>query len=253
MSVSNNHSNTIWQFLCNAAAARRQDILAAITSQYGWTVADGPFAGMVLSDITSWGEGHLLPKLIGCYESELHPILAEIIQNPPDLVVNIGAAEGYYAVGMARLLPNAFVHAFDTATEAQNACRHAAALNGVSDRVSVAGQCTPEVLQAILPRSRSPIVICDCEGGEYELIDPARVPALRASTIIVECHDFMDGAITPTLQQRLSPTHTLIAIREGPRDPNASPLLRKLNSLDRWLVVCEDRPSMMHWLLARPR
>lgn len=216
-------------------------------------VQSGPFAGMMLPDHASLGDGNMLPKLLGCYEAELHPIIAEIVAAAPDLIINVGAAEGYYAVGMARLLPGAFVHAFDTEPKSQEICRLAVGLNGLGSRISVSGQCTPDLLQAIVPRGRTPVVICDCEGHERELIDPLRVPALRPATLVVECHDFIDASITQTLVDRLSASHTLVGIREGARDPNESPFLQGLDSLDRWLAVCEYRPSTMHWLVARPK
>lgn len=229
------------------------DLLAAFVQQHGWTVQSGPFAGMILPDRVAWGDGDLLPKLLGCYEAELQATIAEMALAPPDLVINIGAAEGYYAVGLARLLPDTFVHAFDTEAVSQDICRTAAGLNDVASRISVTGQCTSGVLQAILPRGRTPLVICDCEGHERELIDPQRVPALRTATVIVECHDFIDASITQTLVDRLSPTHALGGVQEGARDPNTFPFLRSLDSLDRWLAVCEYRPSTMHWLVARPK
>jgi len=79
------------------------------------------------------------------------------------------------------------------------------------------------------------------------------VPALRATMLLIECHDFIDPTITQTLADRLSATHTLEGVREGARDPNASPFLQGLDSLDRWLAVCEYRPTMMHWIVARPK
>lgn len=208
---------------------------------------------MVLPDRASWGDGDRLPKLLGCYEAELHPFIEGIAATAPGLIINIGAAEGFYAIGMARLVPGAFVHAFDSDAKSQEICRQAATMNAVSNRVSVTGRCTPDLLQAIVPRGRTPLIICDCEGQERELIDPQRVPALRAATMVVECHDFMDASITQTLVDRLGATHTLEGVREGARDPNASPFLQGLDSLDRWLAVCEYRPTMMHWIVARPK
>lgn len=253
MSEAGNHGAAIRQIVQAAAQARRQDLLAALVQEVGWIVQAGPFAGMALQDRISRANGDLLPKLLGCYEAELHSIIEEIVAAEPDLVVNVGAAEGYYAVGLARLLPNAFIHVFDTDAGAQEACRLAAASNDVKARVSVAGQCSPDLLQAILPRGRTPVVICDCEGYERTLIDLQRVPALRAAMLLIECHDFIDASVTQTLADRLNATHTLIGIREGARDPNSSPLLQRLESLDRWLAVCENRPTMMHWLVARPK
>jgi len=55
-----------------------------------------------------------IPKLLGCYEAELHPVFAKWQAVPFRQVVNVGAAEGYYAVGCARLWPEAQVIAFET-------------------------------------------------------------------------------------------------------------------------------------------
>ena len=60
-----------------------------------------------------------VPKLIGSYEEEVHPIIEEIIRRRYSIVVNIGCAEGYYAVGFALRIPDAIVYAFDVDTTAQ--------------------------------------------------------------------------------------------------------------------------------------
>jgi hypothetical protein len=233
-----------------ATRARRADLCHAFVQAHGPIVQAGPFAGMRLPLETSWQDGDTLPKLVGCYEEELHEPLGAILRGGIDTVVNIGCAEGYYAVGLALRLPEATVHAFDLDESAQAICRLAAAENGVADRLRVEGGCTPAILQALLARGGRPLVLCDCEGAETELLDPGAVPALGAADLVVECHDFLDRGITRTLIDRLSPTHRLALVTEGARDPNASPFLRGLGSLDRWLAVCEYRPETMHWLVA---
>jgi hypothetical protein len=236
-----------------ATRARRLELQAAFVQRFGRTVQSGPFAGMVLPDRAGWGDGDTLPKLLGSYEAELHAVIADLVEARPSLVVNVGAAEGFYAVGLARLLPGAMVHAFEISDAAAEICRDAARLNDVESRVSVAGTCTPTLLQHLLIRAANPLLVCDCEGCERELIDPRLVPALASTTIVVECHDFMDASITQTMVDRLNPSHELIGIREGARDPNVVPFLQSLGSLDRWLAVCEYRPCTMHWLIARPK
>ena len=57
-------------------------------------------------------DGDLPPKLLCCYEAELHPAIERAAARNPQLIVTIGCAEGYYAVGMARVLLAARVHAF---------------------------------------------------------------------------------------------------------------------------------------------
>jgi hypothetical protein len=249
----NGHTQAIWEIAYTAARARRLDLQAELVRQYGYVVQGGPFASMVLPERVCRADGDILPKLLGVYEAELHTPLAALVADEPDLVIDIGAAEGFYTAGLARLLPAVRVHAFDPDDQAQDICREAARLNGVESRVSVGGKCSAELLRLLLGRAARPAVVCDAEGQETELIDPAQVPALATTFLIVECHDFLNPAITRTLAQRLESTHDLQLAQESGRDPNAIPMLRSLNSLDRWIAMCEFRPQTMHWLIAKPR
>ncbi len=74
-------------------------------------VRAGPFAGMRYVD-TSVGSC-FIPKLLGTYERELASKVEWICRQQPELVVDIGAAEGYYAIGLAMRIPAARVVAFE--------------------------------------------------------------------------------------------------------------------------------------------
>jgi hypothetical protein len=69
----------------------------------------------------------------------LHPALASFISRKPHQIVNIGCAEGYYAVGLAWRLPNAKVDAFRSDPRAREFCAELARLNGVEARVRIYG------------------------------------------------------------------------------------------------------------------
>ena len=75
-----------------------------------WSGQSGPFAGM--SCISEAICSSLVPKLLGSYESELHQVLNQILETDYQNVIDIGCAEGYYAVGLALRLPNARVYAW---------------------------------------------------------------------------------------------------------------------------------------------
>ena len=236
------------QILLHAAIERRAEINEEILRVAGPIVATGPFKGARLQIDTSWGEGDFTPKILGCYEQELHAAIEKAIARRPARVINVGCAEGYYAVGLARRLPEARVIAFDIDAKAQAICLKAAAENGVADRLSAEGACTPERLRALVAERGRTLVVMDCEGAELNLLDDATVAALANADLIVECHDFIDRAITATLTRRLGRSHILETVAEGARDPNRFTQLRTLGSLDRWLAVCEFRPEHMHWL-----
>ena len=83
------------------------------------------------------------------------------------------------------------------------------------------------------------MLLVDCEGGELQLLDPEQVPGIQGCDVIVECHDFLNSSITPTLQKRFAASHDVELISEGPRDPNQFPSLQRWQSTDRWLAVNE--------------
>lgn len=243
------------RILLESASARRRFIASKLYAMTGGRCLSGPFAGMRLEVDSSWGDGDLAPKLLGCYEQELHPALEAAIAREPGIVVDVGCAEGYDAVGLARRLPAARIHAFDLDAGGREICATNARLDQVEDRVSIAAECTPRELAAILDGVPSvlmaSLVLMDCEGHERELVDPTIADALADTELIIELHPFVHADIIERLRAALSATHGLGIVREGARDPSAWPVLERLSSLDRWLTVCEFRPQVMRWLVAR--
>ena len=144
-------------------------------------VLAGPFTGMALPENSSWRDGDFMPKLIGSYESNLREVLAQAVERSPATVINVGCAEGYYAVGLARLLPRATVYAFDIASDACAICASAAGENGVAERVVVGGRCTTSVLAKLLELPGRILLVMDCEGAERELLDPPNCPDWRSA------------------------------------------------------------------------
>jgi len=59
----------------------------------GAQIRGGPFAGMAY--VTEATEGALVPRLLGTYESELHPYLKAFAQEGVEAVIDVGCAEGY--------------------------------------------------------------------------------------------------------------------------------------------------------------
>jgi hypothetical protein len=194
--------------------------------------------------------GDLIAKVAGTYEAELHTALAGWLQTDISLVVNVGCADGYYAVGLARALPEVEVLAYDIDPPARIRCNEMAQINDVAERVSVEGECLPETLAA-LPRSRVALV-CDCEGCEKTLLDPALAPTLSGWRLIVELHDFLDATITDTITARFSQTHEIEIIPSLPAQSTDLPEFAFMTPRQRRAVLTE-RPVPMSWAHMRPR
>lgn len=215
-------------------------------------VQAGAFVGLRLLPHASWDDGDLVPKLLGSYEAELQPLLERVIP-AVDAIVDVGCADGYYAVGLARINASATVYAFDSSPKAQALCRENAALNQVESRVTVGGLLDAAHLNALIARHRRPLIFLDCEGCELNLLSLTAVPALAQADFLTECHDIGEGDTESLLRQRLDATHELISIGEAGRDPNTVEWLRSQNSFARWLAVNERRSYAMTWLYGRAR
>jgi hypothetical protein len=234
--------------LYEVANVHRNHLRCELKQVTGGIIQDGPFKGMKLPDRSSWGDGDYVPKLLGFYEEELHGIIYESMERNYDCFVNVGCAEGYYPVGYALLSKAPMIFAFDDSLEAQKICRDCAEENGVSDRVSVGGFVDVVTLQNLLSRWRRPLLLMDCEGGEFHLMQQSLVPALETTDFIVECHNFVHPEMARIMEERFGGTHRITSISEGQRNPNRSAFLRQRNSLIRWLAVSEQRPETMEWL-----
>ncbi|MGH6719062.1 MAG: hypothetical protein ACREER_07060 [Alphaproteobacteria bacterium] len=238
--------------LTDAVVFGRVRLLARMfVARHGARVHGGPFAGMALP--TGVSDGCFLPKLLGCYEQELHGAIAALPRRDVRRVVVVGCAEGYYAVGLARLLLGATVVAFDIDPRARTLCAALATANGVADRVRIAAEATSAELDAALAEAPA-FLLCDCEGCEYALLDPARVPGLRRAHAVVELHGAADDAgRIDDLLGRFAATHDVALIGHGPRDPAAMPALAGWKQLDQWLAVWEFRGQATPWAVLAPR
>jgi hypothetical protein len=192
-----------------------------------------------------------VPKLLGCYEAELHDAIQWVISFNFDRIINIGCGEGYYAVGLALRLPSAQVYAFDADPIARRLCDDQARQNAMQEQVTIRGACDVEELSALLDDNT--FVLCDCEGCELELLDPDRVPGLKQCVILVELHEFVHPGLTATILSRFAPSHEIACITTEERDSEAYPSLRRFRGADRHLAVSELRSVSMEWAFMIPR
>jgi len=228
---------------------KSRGLVSEFEHHHGLTILQGPFQGMAYVGAAT--EGALLPRLIGTYEQELHPAIAAFVAEAPDCVIDVGCAEGYYAVGLARLMPGVEVHARDTDPKALAACQDLAQRNGVADRVKVGGLFTPDDFQAFADRRC--LVICDIEGAEDDLLRPDVAPALAGMSLIVESHEVYRQGLTARLIERFEPTHHVERLDMGPRTLPLPPWFDRKNHLERLLAVWEWRAGPTPWLVMRPK
>ena len=219
-------------------------------------VRSGPFEGQMIVFRDTLHSTYV-PKVLGLYERELHSTVEEICTRAPSTILNIGAGDGYYAIGFSQRLRGANLIAFEAESRARDNLKRNATLNGVANQINVHGSCGPLELRESLNNASRPTIICDVEGYEKELLDPASIPALNDADILVETHDFIVPGVTRLIKDRFSASHEITSIRQRERSAADFPWRTLLTTLmsNRYLeiVVSEGRPEMMTWLWMRAR
>ena len=228
---------------------RSRVLVQTFVRHEGARIWGGPFAGM--DYVAEAAEGALIPRLLGSYESELHPHLAAFAAQGLDCVIDVGCAEGYYAVGLARMMPGVSIHAHDIDETARVACADLATRNGVAGQVTVGGEFKPQDFEAFV--GKRVLVMVDAEGAELEILQPDLSPALAGMNLIVETHDVYRPGALAQITERFAATHDIIRV-----DPQLKPFagpawLQDLPHLDQLLAVWEWRVQPTPWLVMRPK
>jgi len=220
----------------------RLDIVAReIARVTGGVVAAGPFVGLKLN--YEFYATHASPKFLGTYEQELHNIIERAIELKPKYILNVGCAEGFYAVGLAKRLSDAQIFAADADPKALTATVRNAALNGVSGRVHPVGPVKPGKLHKYL-RADASLIVMDCEGAEFSLLDPTNDPELLRTNIIVEIHrEFGDS---DQIIRRFQRTHSIIEVCPSDR-LETNIVLDRIKGVDMLSAAKEWRGNQM-WL-----
>lgn len=218
------------------------------------TVRDGIMKGLKYPDFLSFGSS-IFPKLSGTYESELTDEFLKLEKNNYSCIIDVGCAEGFYAVGLAQRFKEAKIYAFDINETAQLLCKKMAVLNNVSDRVEVRKQCTAKSLKSLLHGQRS-LIICDCEGYERHLFTEEFIASLKNSDMIIELHPMHEKDVKQYLYQLFANTHAInyTASYDDNRKIFELPAVySSLSKIDKIKIVQEGGTFSMDWMIAKAK
>ena len=214
-------------------------------------VLDGPFKGMIYPKNESFGSA-FYPKILGTYEKELSLLISSILKSDYDLVLDVGCAEGYYAIGLAKYGDFKKVFAYDIEEKARNLCHNMAEVNGVSNKVTISGLFNLDEYKRVLemfPDSKV-LIILDTEGFEKVLLDQEFKKALKNTDFLIEMHDYIDIEITDVVSNFFTnkEINKIYSISDFQKALEyQSEFLKDLDFKTKYNVLAEGRPEQMKW------
>ncbi|KVV25045.1 hypothetical protein WK78_02795 [Burkholderia cepacia] len=226
----------------------------------GGVVQHGPLKGFNIGTRATWRASDNGPKLLGFYEQEVCDKLYWL-RAGRDTLIDLGGADGFYAVGMLKNDLYQQCHCFEIEDASRQNIAAIAEENGVRDRIHLYGAATSTFARDLTDRGvdlARAVVLIDIESAEFDVLTAECLNDLRAAHVIVEIHDFMrphDGTQRyAELLERAEKVFDVRPFTTGPRDPSQIPLLSQgWTDTDRWLVCSESRATLMTWLHLSPK
>ena len=235
----------------------KQQVSMAINKLYKEEiyVLNGPFRGMKYLSTSNGSQ--LLPKLIGSYEEPIHNWIFNIINNPIySVIVDVGCAEGYYAVGFARSQHRPQIFAFDIDNSALVNAKKLSVINGLSESIKFYNKFEFKALKNILNDNpnQKVLIFMDIEGDERNFLDTTKYPLIKECDILVELHDCFYPGLTQKINSFFSQTHNIEIVKDYPwREGVYSFNSKDFSSEETLFLFNENRPNGMSWMLAKKK
>jgi len=232
----------------------RKKIARQLFNEADGIVDRGSFKGMLLSKNIHWGKADVAAKIYGLYESEM---LDSIEGKVFDSLVNLGAADGYYPIGMLMKKIVKHAYCFEENPLGTKYINENAKLNHLDDGISMYGRADSKFHNQ-LPEGvagGNNLLLCDIEGGEFDLFTDEVINAFSRSTFIIEIHDFkFDNG--KEKRQSLIDTFKdfdVEMVQSKPKQWSDIDQITVLSDNDRALVCSEGRRILGEWLIATPK
>ena len=173
-----------------------------------------------------------------------------------DLLVDIGSADGYFAVGAMRANLFGSCICFERSEKGRAVLSENAKANKVADRLSILDAATPASLRSAIPSGRSGVILCDIEGAEFSVLDEDVLRHFAQMHVIIELHDFLieDGpAQRDALVQRAEQVFTVEYLKRTAPPIYDFPELKAFDDNHRLLAFSEGRDTETDWLVLNPK
>lgn len=191
------------KFIFNKLISRSTDKKKLLNS-IGNRVYSGPFSGLGIPD--SIGKLLTVPEILGLYESCMHKYIFKSVNQKLNNIMIIGAHYGYYVTGLNYLCSPEKIFAFELDDYFHPYIKEWSSYNSLPVPY-VSGKADVQLFESL----SEPIdfMICDCEGYEIELLNPARFDWQKECTILVELHPFYRKNLISTIISNFKNYHNI--------------------------------------------
>lgn len=244
------------RFRAETVSERRLRVSKEMFDYCKGMVLYGPFRGLKLTDSPFWGGNDLGAMCFGFYEKELLEFLCSDILSNRDIFIDIGAADGYYAIGLLGSKRVETAICFELTQEGRNTIKVNHDLNERPGVLSIYGDVLTDFRKGVKDVDFSKAtVLVDIEGLEFEFLSREILTIMRSAVIVIEIHNWIPSFFNlySTFLKNASEFFQIEILEKKERDTFAITELRSLTDDNRLLLTSESRPCVMRFLTLTPK
>ena len=240
----------------NEIQRSKNKILNHLLNIHDCKVAYGEFKGMRLNKNNFWSKNDLITYILSVYEKHVMNQLIKFSKLNNNVFIDIGAADGYFAVGMAYSKSFKKVYAFEIETLARENLKKNAKDNFCENKIFINKEANFNSLKKIIDTDEISTILIDIEGGEFELLTKDILNLVKKCMVIIELHPNLvkDGS---KKQERLlnicEDFFEISMIERESYNPNKFEELSEFTDEDRLISFGEGRGRNMQWLVLVPK
>jgi hypothetical protein len=222
-------------------------------------VTHGIYKSLILSKDYNWNNDNIdiSSKLLGCYEQQVQEKIIEL-KNRYKLkyLINFGAAEGFHTLG---LIKNNYFHkalCFEINQRTRNILIDNIKINKINKKISIFSQANFKDITNNLDTTqlKRSLFLVDIEGEEFNLFNKKNLIYYKNSFLIMENHQnfFKKKKLKKIFFKLMNKNFKVEILNDGGRNPNLIKELENFNDDEKWLLMSENRPSRMNWIILIP-
>lgn len=216
----------------------------------------GPFTGLHLDRETWWGKLDLGSQCLGLYEKEILNLIETTEADRYSTFIDIGAADGYYAIGMLVSGKVGRTICFEQTEKGRSVIAENWKKNHSVGELTILGEANAASFAALNPTDLdNALVLVDVEGFEFDLLTDEVLRLLTCSTIVIEIHHWMDNFLDKytAFLRHAGNYFDVEVIERVERETSNLPELRDFTDDNRLLLTSERRPGVMRFLKLTPK
>lgn len=235
---------------------RKERISLEMYNFYNGIIKYGPFSGLKLNKKPWWGTSDLGSMCLGLYEIEILDFLFSESLVDRRTFIDIGAADGYYAIGLLKSSRIDKAICYEITKNGQETILENWLLNNKPGNIDINGDVFDDFLNKNIDLEFSKcIVLVDIEGAEFSFLNNDILEFMKYAIIIIEIHNWIPDFFFK-YSEFLKSASQFFDINILDRKERITVDIEELRSLtddNRLLLTSEARPCLMRFLTLKPK